>query len=102
MSQTCFPWTSTVYLSPARQVPPARPAAKRGPKPWWSDEMLLEEIGEILTAPPFVGEGQRKVWARLRLAEVRTSRPRVLRLMRRRICWCRRGRAIIHDRPDAM
>jgi hypothetical protein len=32
---------------------------------------------------PFTGEGHRKVWARLRCErDVRTSRPRVLRLMR--------------------
>src|SRR3954471_21814636 len=31
---------------------------------------------------PFHGEGHRKVWARLRLAGVRTSKRRVLRLMR--------------------
>ena len=31
---------------------------------------------------PFHGEGHRKVWARLRVAGLRTSRRRVLRLMR--------------------
>jgi putative transposase len=33
-------------------------------------------------ASPFHGEGHRKVWARLRIAGIRTSRRRVLRLMR--------------------
>ena len=36
----------------------------------------------MLAASPFTGEGYRKVWARLRLAGVRTSKGRVLRLMR--------------------
>lgn len=31
---------------------------------------------------PFVGEGYRKVWAKLRVAGIRTSKARVLRLMR--------------------
>jgi len=36
----------------------------------------------VLAASPFHGEGHRKVWARLRHAGVRTSKRRVLRLMR--------------------
>ena len=36
----------------------------------------------MLAASPFHGEGHRKVWARLRLGGVRTSKRRVLRLMR--------------------
>jgi transposase InsO family protein len=42
----------------------------------------LEAIRAALAASPFHGEGHRKVRARLRLAGVRTSRRRVLRLMR--------------------
>jgi putative transposase len=34
------------------------------------------------TASPFLGEGHREVWARLRWQDVRTSKGRVLRLMR--------------------
>jgi len=56
---------------------------KRGPKPILSDEELLELIREDLAASPFQGEGHRKVWARLRVSrKVRTSRKRVLRIMR--------------------
>jgi putative transposase len=55
---------------------------KRGPKPRWSDEHLVEQIRAVLAAPPFVGEGHRKVWARLRWQAVRTSKARALRLMR--------------------
>jgi putative transposase len=36
----------------------------------------------VLAASPFLGEGYRKVWAKLRHRGIRTSRPRVLRLMR--------------------
>ena len=99
MSQTCSPSTqrryglarvcrvwelsrSTVYLSQARQRGPAPPAAKRGPKPRWRDEVLVEKIRAVLTASPFLGEGHRKVWARLRWQGVRTSKARVLRVMR--------------------
>src|SRR3989441_288353 len=47
-----------------------------------SDETVTGKIREVLAASPFYGEGPRKVWARLRMAGVRTSKARVLRLMR--------------------
>jgi putative transposase len=50
-----------------------------GPMP---DEALVAAIRKLLAASPFHGEGHRKVWARLRFAGIRTSRRRVLRLMR--------------------
>ena len=46
------------------------------------DAELLEAIRATLTGSPFHGEGHRKVWARLRHKGVRTSKRRVLRLMR--------------------
>ena len=46
------------------------------------DAALLTQIRATLTGSPFHGEGHRKVWARLRLRGVRTSKRRVLRLMR--------------------
>lgn len=55
---------------------------KRGPKTDISDAQLLELIRAVLDASPFVGEGHRKAWARLRARGVRTSRRRVLRIMR--------------------
>ena len=55
---------------------------RRGPKTAWSDAALLGKIREVLAASPFYGEGHRKVWARLRFEDVRTSKARVLRLMR--------------------
>lgn len=55
---------------------------RRGPKTAWTDAALTEKIREVLAASPFYGEGHRKVWARLRHAGVRTSKARILRLMR--------------------
>jgi transposase InsO family protein len=43
---------------------------------------LVAEIRQLLQDSPFHGEGYRKLWARLRFAGIRTSRRRVLRLMR--------------------
>lgn len=55
------------------RVPPANAADGAGaarsearPKPRWSDDVLLEQIRAVLAASPFLGEGHRKVWARLR------------------------------------
>jgi len=47
-----------------------------------ADRELLAEIRQVLDQSPFVGEGHRKVWARLRRRGVCTSRKRVLRLTR--------------------
>jgi putative transposase len=52
------------------------------------DTALVEAIRATLSGNPFHGEGHRKIrghrkiWARLRMAGVRTSTRRVLRLMR--------------------
>jgi putative transposase len=50
-----------------------------GPMP---EPALVEAIRALLAASPFHGEGHRKIWARLRFAGIRTSKRRVLRLMR--------------------
>ena len=50
-----------------------------GPMP---DAALVAAIRALLAASPFHGEGHRKVWARLRFAGIRTSKRRVLRVMR--------------------
>lgn len=58
---------------------------RRGPKPKVSDEELLKAIRLDIAASPFVGEGYRKVWRRLRRRSkdpLHVSRKRVLRLMR--------------------
>jgi len=72
---------STFYERRRRPLCP-RPPARRGPKTRYSDEDLLVEIRRTIQESPFHGEGHRKVWARLRVREVRTSMRRVLRLMR--------------------
>jgi putative transposase len=83
LAAVCRAWRlarSGVYRhrAPARQVPPRRPGPV-GPMP---EAELLAAIRATLAASPFHGEGHRKVWARLRHGGVRTSRRRVLRLMR--------------------
>jgi putative transposase len=60
---------------------PAR--CRPGPVGALPDAELLAEIRRDLEQSPFVGEGHRKVWARLRRRQgIRTSRKRVLRLTR--------------------
>ena len=114
--RVCEVWAlsrSTVYAAQARATRPAAEPGRRGPKPRWTDAQLLERIRAVLAASPFLGEGHRKVWARLRTAGIRTSKPRVLRLMReaRLLAPTRvgppRGPAahdgtIIPERPDVM
>jgi putative transposase len=71
---------STFYAARQRERNPREPQ-KRGPKVL-SDEQLVSEIRQLLAAPVFTGEGYRKIWARLRHQGVRTSKDRVLRLLR--------------------
>ncbi len=73
---------SSFYYQRGIAAQPGRMLGRRGPKTAWSDAALLEKIRELLAASPFYGEGHRKVWARLRFEQVRTSKARVLRLMR--------------------
>lgn len=74
---------STFYAQEARKAAGAPRPKRRGPKPQIPDERLLEAIKRDLNRSPFVGEGHRKVHARLRVMdEIRVSRSRVLRLMR--------------------
>ena len=80
LAAVCRVWRlarSGVYRHRA-PAPPQRP----GPVGAMADAELLAAIRAVLAASPFHGEGHRKVWARLRLAGVRTARRRVLRLMR--------------------
>ncbi|MEX3582657.1 MAG: IS3 family transposase [Burkholderia sp.] len=55
---------------------------RRGPKPKASDRQRLEAIRADLARTPFVDEGARQVWARLRIQDdIRVSRARVSPLM---------------------
>jgi putative transposase len=71
---------SSFYAARHRQQQPQEPR-KRGPKVH-TDEELIVEIRKLLAEPLFTGEGYRKIWARLRHQGVRTSKDRVLRLLR--------------------
>ncbi|MBZ4397988.1 IS3 family transposase [Myxococcus sp. AS-1-15] len=104
---------ATVYRHRARRQAQALPAAQRGPKTALTDEALLEAIRGVLARSRFLREGHRKVWARLRAQDVRTSKARCLRLMRQAglLAPGRAGRAlgprhhdgtITTDRPDVM
>jgi putative transposase len=90
---TASPGTGKVYpltllcevLGVPRSTAYARHACeprKRGPKTVLSDDALLVLIRDDLANSPFVGEGHRKVWARLRRNGIRVSKNRILAVMR--------------------
>ena len=110
VKRVCAAWglaRSTFYAAPPGSKP-----ARRGPTPAVCDEELYALIADDPECSPFSGEGHSMVWARLRIAGVRSSRRRVLALMReygllspRRV---RQGRGASHegtiptDAPDVM
>src|ERR671917_327739 len=114
LARVCRVWrTARATLYRHRSPPSANPPARRGPSGPMPDAALVEAIRAVLSGSPFHGEGHRKVWARLRMAGVRTSKRRVLRLMREhgllapaRVGAPRGPRThdgtIIPDRVDAM
>jgi putative transposase len=71
---------ATVYRQ--RRPLAAGERERPGPRGAMSDRNLTAAVRQLLADSPFHGEGYRKLWARLRFAGVRTSRRRVLRLMR--------------------
>ncbi len=73
---------STVYTWAARQEEAPKPLLKRGPRTRVGDAELRGAIRQVLRDSPFLGEGHRKVRARLRARGLRVGRNRVLRLMR--------------------
>ena len=103
---------ATVYRH--RHCAEAEIARRRpGPLGAMPDEGLVAAIRQLLEDSPFHGEGYRKLWARLRFAGIRTSRRRVLRLMRehRLLAHQRAGRphgskahdgTIVTERVDLM
>lgn len=83
LAAVCRAWRvsrATIYRR--REPPPLEPPRRPGPNGPMPDTALLDAIRAVLADSPFHGEGHRKVWARLRVRGVRTSRRRVLRLMR--------------------
>lgn len=83
--RVCSAWgvtRSSHYARKARRIQSV-PPSKRGPKPLFSDKELLALIRADLANSPFIGEGHRKVWARLRFVQgLKVGRKRVLRIMR--------------------
>ena len=61
-----------------RQALSSAPGRRRGPIGAAPDDVLVGHIRRVLEASPFHGEGYRKVWAKLRVAGVRTAKERVL------------------------
>jgi len=71
---------SSFYAARHRKRHP-REEQKRGPKVL-SDAELVTAIRQLLDEAVFSGEGYRKIWARLRHQGIRTSKDRVLQLLR--------------------
>src|SRR5437870_10558695 len=86
LAAVCRAWRTpraTVYRRRVPPLPqPLQPPQRPGPVGPMPDAASLVAIRTVVAASPFHGEGHRKVWARLRLLGVRTSKRRVLRLMR--------------------
>lgn len=82
--RVCQVWELARSSHYARLSRRAEDAVKphRGPRGVLSDQQLLEHIRQQIAASAFSGEGYRKLWARLRGAGIRTSKRRVLRLMK--------------------
>ena len=82
---------STIYAQQAWKIAPllALHPLRRGPQPSVSDADL--------ETSPFVGEGHRKVWARLRILQgIRVSKDRICRLM------CENGLLSHHSESECM
>ena len=114
LARVCRVWrTARATIYRHRAPSPRTPPGRRGPSGPMPDAALIEAIRAVLSGSPFHGEGHRKLWARLRIAGVRTSKRRVLRLRREhgllapsRVGAPRGPRnhdgTIIPDRVDAM
>ncbi len=107
LTMICEAWRvgrSTVYAARDREESegPAEPK-KRGPKTKLSDEELVEEIRQVLKQSDFLGEGHRKVRARLRPKGIHVGKNRVLRLMRENglLAPVRRGKHPHGDRSHS-
>ena len=85
VQRVCAVWEvprSSFYGRQSRKVVPSTPL-KRGPKTPLTDAEVLDLIRTDLATTTFIGEGHRKVWARIRFVKgIKVGRKRVLRLMR--------------------
>jgi putative transposase len=85
LARVCRIWNiarSTVYWQRAKQLQEESLRRRPGPMGPCSDAELVVHIRAVISTDSFHGEGYRKVWARLRMAGIRTSKARVMRLMR--------------------
>ena len=80
--KVCTIWEFPRSTRYARKQQGPLPKGRPGPKPKIRDGELADHIEGDLKASPCVGEGHRKVWARLRRRGHRASRHRVLRVMK--------------------
>ena len=81
IQRVCQVWEfsrSTFYA----QKQEANPNRQQGTAKSCSDADLVERIKSIIRDSPFLDEGYRKVWAKLRFSGTRVSKERVRRLMR--------------------
>jgi putative transposase len=81
LALVCRVWRTPRATIYRRQAAPRTEPQRRGPIGPMPDAALLAAIRGVLAGSPFYGEGHRKVWARLRVTGVRTSKRRGLRLM---------------------
>jgi hypothetical protein len=96
VARVCRVWgvaRAGIYRGRRAAMAPSAPRRRPGPVGAMSDAGLVEAIRRVLADSPFHGEGYRKVWARLRHAGLRTSKERVRRLMREKVCRRRPGTA---------
>jgi transposase InsO family protein len=85
IQRVCDTWETPRSSFYNRTTKPSATVAplKRGPKTPLSDDEVLALIRLDLATSGFIGEGHRKVWARLRFIKgIKVGRKRVLRLMR--------------------
>jgi putative transposase len=85
VERVCDVWEVSRSSFYDRKVRAANPpvARKRGPKTSISDDELLALVRDDLASSSFIGEGHRKIWARLRFVKgIKVGRKRVLRIMR--------------------
>lgn len=98
LDRVCRSWHVSRATVHRRRGVANRPEAphrcRPGPQGPMRDDDLASAICAVLRNSPFHGEGYRKVWARLRVAGVRTSPRRDLRVMRE-------NGLLAHQRPGA-
>ena len=81
LQRVCRVWRiarSTVYERRTR-AKTIRGSVRQGPQGPCSHEELVEYTRTVIEESPFHGEGYRKIWAKLRFKDIRTSKERTRR-----------------------